>query len=154
MPIAEWTNTSPLLERGRPVLAAHLRYIYYSLLHTLSMPIDIDQFEGAPEADLRAGGPTNAEVILDFLAANPEQAFTPKEIHERTDVARGSVGVVLSRLHEEDLVRHRGEYWAIADVEDIDVSLTSMAATRAANDSLGPEDREEWGPGVDEREDE
>jgi hypothetical protein len=31
-------------------------------------------------------------VILDFLAANAEQAFTPKEIHERTDVARGSVG--------------------------------------------------------------
>ena len=78
MPIAEWSNTSPLLERGRPVLATHWRYIYYLLLHTLSMPIDIDQFEGAPEADLRAGGPTNAEVILDFLAANPEQAFTPK----------------------------------------------------------------------------
>jgi len=117
------------------------------------MPIDIDRFEDAPEEDLRAGGPTNAEVILDFLAANPGQAFTPKEIHERTDVARGSVGVVLARLHEDGLVRHRGEYWAVADVEDIDVTLTTMAATRAANDSLGPEDRDEWGPGIDARED-
>jgi len=44
-------------------------------------------------------------------------------------------------------VRHRGEYWAIADVEDIDVTLTSMAATRAANDSLGPEDAMSGGLG-------
>jgi hypothetical protein len=113
------------------------------------MPIDIDRFDHAPEDELRAGGPTNAEIILDFLAANADQAFTPKEIHERTDVARGSVGAVLSQLDDRDLVRHRGEYWAIADVEDVDVTLNSMAATRGANDSLGPEDRDGWGAGVE-----
>jgi hypothetical protein len=88
---------------GRPtsVGGSLLRYTYYIQLRTLGIPIDIDRFEGAPEDGLRAGGPTNAEVVLDFLAANPGQAFTPKEIHERTDVARGSVGVVLSRLHED-----------------------------------------------------
>lgn len=112
------------------------------------MPIDIDQFDHADEADL-GGGPTNAERILNFLAANHDQAFTAKEIHKGTDVARGSVGVVLSRLEEQGYVRHRGQYWAIADVDDIDVTLSSMAATRAANDSLGPEDRDEWGPGVE-----
>lgn len=114
------------------------------------MPIDIDRFEqGSPE-DLRAGGRTNAEEILSFLAAHPDQAYTPKEIHEATDIARGSVGVVLSRLEERELVRHRGEFWAISDAEDIDKTLTAMATARAATDRLGAEDPDDWGPGADE----
>lgn len=118
------------------------------------MPIDIDQFDERPEEELRAGGPTNADRILDFLASHADQAYTQKEIHEATDVARGSVGAVLSRLEDRDLVRHRGEYWAIRDVENIDVTLTAAATGRAATDRLGPEDPDEWGPGVtDEQED-
>jgi len=60
------------------------------------MPIDVEEFETAPEAELRASGegPTNAERVLAFLSANEEQAFTPKEIRIETDVPRGSVGVV------------------------------------------------------------
>lgn len=113
------------------------------------MPIDIERFEKDPVDELRAGGQTNAEEILSFLASSPEKAFTPKEIHEGTGVARGSVGVVLSRLEERGLVRHRGEYWAIADSEDIEKTLSAMATARAATDRLGPEDPDEWGPGVD-----
>lgn len=113
------------------------------------MPIDIKRFEEGSEADLRATGRTNAEEILTFLASHPDQAYLPKEVHDRTGVARGSVGVVLSRLEKRDLVRHRGEYWAIADTADIDTSLTALATARAATDRLGPEDPEEWGPGID-----
>ncbi|KOX93187.1 MarR family transcriptional regulator [Haloarcula rubripromontorii] len=116
------------------------------------MPIDIDRFEQGSSEDLRSGGRTNAEDILSFLAAHPEQAYTPKEIHEATDVARGSVGVVLSRLEDRDLVRHRGEYWAISDAEDIEKTLSAMATARAATDRLGSEDPEEWGSGIDESE--
>lgn len=115
------------------------------------MPIDIERFEEDPVDELRATGQTNAEEILSFLASSPEKAFTPKEIHEATDVARGSIGVVLSRLEERRLVRHRGEYWAIADNEDIETTLTALATARAATDQLGPEDPDEWGPGVDTR---
>ncbi|WP_257301063.1 helix-turn-helix domain-containing protein [Haloarchaeobius sp. FL176] len=113
------------------------------------MPIDIERFEDSPVEKLRAGGKTNAEEILSFLASSPDQAYTPKEIHDATQVARGSVGVVLSRLEDRGLVRHRGEYWAIAETEDIEKSLTAMAAARAATYQLGPENPEEWGPGVD-----
>lgn len=113
------------------------------------MPIDIERFEEGIESDLQSGGQTNAEKILSFLASSPDQAYTPKEIHEATDVARGSVGVVLSRLENRGLVRHRGEYWAIADVESIDVTLSAMATARAATDQLGPEDPAEWGPGIE-----
>ncbi|MFC6716212.1 MarR family transcriptional regulator [Natrialbaceae archaeon GCM10025810] len=113
------------------------------------MPIDIERFESGDEETLRSGGRTNAEEILSFLAANSDKAYTPKEIHEATDVARGSVGVVLSRLEERGYVRHRGEYWAIAAVDDIETTLSAMATARAATDRLGPEDPKEWGPGVE-----
>jgi len=113
------------------------------------MPIDIDRFEQGLEEGLRGGGPTNAERILTFLARNADQAFTPKEIHEAIDIPRGSVGTVLSRLEERELVRHRGEYWAIGDDTDIEKTLTAMSTARAATDRLGPEDPDDWGPGID-----
>ncbi|WP_135304804.1 MarR family transcriptional regulator [Haloarcula amylovorans] len=118
------------------------------------MPIDIERFEEGTGEELRSGGRTNAEEILSFLAAHPDQAYTPKEIHEATAVARGSIGVVLSRLEDRDLVRHRGEYWAISDDVDVDKTLSAMATARAATDRLGTEDPAEWGPGADDAEDE
>jgi hypothetical protein len=111
------------------------------------MPIDIERFERGEPAELRPEGATNAATIVSFLASHPDQAFTPSEIHEQTDVPRGSVGVVLSRLEERGYVRHRGSYWAIADIDDIDTTLSSMATARAATERFGPEDPEEWGPG-------
>lgn len=116
------------------------------------MPIDIERFEEDAEESLRAGGQTNAERILRFLSSNPEQAYTPKEIHEATTVARGSVGVVLSRLADRGLVRHRGDYWAIVTDADIDTTLSALGTARAATERLGGEDPEEWGPGVDPEE--
>lgn len=112
------------------------------------MPIDIDRFEQGGEDELRAGGQTNAETILSFLASSPDKAYTPNEIHEATDIPRGSVGVVLSRLEDREVVRHRGDYWAIAEVGDIDKTLSAMGIARAVTERLGPEDPDEWGPGV------
>lgn len=115
------------------------------------MPIDVDEFETAPETELRAAddGPTNAERVLAFLSVHDDQAFTPKEIRIETDVPRGSVGVVLSRLEDRGLVRHRGEYWAIAKDADVDVALTSARTAQTAAERLGNEDPEEWGSGVE-----
>jgi DNA-binding IclR family transcriptional regulator len=112
------------------------------------MPIDIDRFETAPEGELTASdGLTNAERVLSFLAANEERAYSPTEIREATGVARGSIGVVLSRLEERGLVRHRGEYWAIDPEADVERSLTASRTAEAAAERFGPEDPEEWGGG-------
>jgi len=88
------------------------------------MPISIDHFdeELADVLDHQKG--TQPYRILQFLAENREQAFTQTEIHEATDIKRGSVGAVLSRLEDRGLVRHRGRYWAIAE----DDRLASYAA--------------------------
>lgn len=79
------------------------------------MPIDRDEFDSASEETLGVEEGTHADTILSFLAENDGHAFTQREIHEETDIKRGSVGAVLSRLDDAGLVRHKGKYWAISD---------------------------------------
>jgi len=79
------------------------------------MPIDRDEFENASEETLGVEEGTHADTVLSFLAENAERAFTQREIHDETDIKRGSVGAVLSRLGDAGLVRHKGKYWAITD---------------------------------------
>lgn len=100
------------------------------------MPINIDRFEDEPEdlLDIKEG--TQPHAILTFLMANEDQAFTQTEIHEATGIARGSVGVVLSRLEKRGLVRHRGRYWAISE----DERLASYAAQEAASSASTSDD--------------
>lgn len=120
-------------------------FIKYICVH---MPIDIDTFETTNEEELVRRG-TNAEQVLSFLAANPEQAFTPAEVAQETEVLHNSIGAVLSRLEDRDFVRHRGHYWAIGT----DEALASFAATRstaqAMTDRFGSENPEDW-PVVDQ----
>lgn len=100
------------------------------------MPINIDRFEDGPGELLDFTEGTQPHTVLTFLATNNEQAFTQTEIHEATGIPRGSIGVVLSRLEERDLVRHRGRYWAIAE----DERLASYAAQQAASSSSTTDD--------------
>ena len=112
---------------------------YYVLLH---VPISIDRFDEEPTEVLDLQEGTQPYRVLRFLAEHNEQAFTQTEIHEATDIKRGSVGAVLSRLEDRGLVRHRGRYWAIGT----DDRLASYAAqTQAGSESTtddyyGPEE--------------
>lgn len=100
------------------------------------MPINIDQFDDGPDdvLDLQEG--TQPARILRFLVTNDDKAFTQTEIHDATDITRGSVGAVLSRLEDRGLVRHRGRYWAIAE----DDRIASYAAQRRASSALTTDD--------------
>ncbi|QKY20339.1 MarR family transcriptional regulator [Halolamina sp. CBA1230] len=100
------------------------------------MPISIDRFDDEPDdvLDLQEG--TQPYRVLQFLARNDDQAFTQTEIHEATDIKRGSVGAVLSRLEDRGLVRHRGRYWAIAE----DDRLASFAAQAGASSASTTDD--------------
>ena len=100
------------------------------------MPVEFERHDpDRGRIDLSEG--TNAHTILSFLAEHPDLGFTPKEIHERTDVPRGSVGTTLSRLERHGLVRHRGEYWAVA-ADDRVGSVVGMALSMEATD------RDDW----------
>src|SRR6056297_3176966 len=88
------------------------------------MPISIDRFDDEPDD------------VLQFLARNDDQAFTQTEIHEATEIKRGSVGAVLSHLEDRGLVRHRGRYWAVAG----DDRLASYAAQSGASSTSTTDD--------------
>jgi predicted transcriptional regulator of viral defense system len=108
------------------------------------VPIDIDTFESSSAERLESSGETNADRVMRFLASHPEKAFTQSEIREATGVKRGSISVVLSRLEDRGLVRHKGNYWALGEDDDVAAYAGVVESTRAANDRFGEEEMDEW----------
>lgn len=108
------------------------------------MPIDIETFESSSENRLQHSEETNADRVMCFLAARPDQAFTQSEIRHATDVKAGSISVVLSRLEDRGLVRHKGTYWALGEADEIAAYTSMTESTRTANDRFGEEDIDEW----------
>lgn len=109
------------------------------------MAVPFDEYDpDVGRLDLSEG--TNAHAILTFLAENPELGFSPKEIHEHTGIPRGSVGTTLSRLEEHGLVRHKGEYWAVAEDDRVGavaaMELSIDAFDDAESDRYAEDD--EW----------
>ncbi|WP_254864199.1 MarR family transcriptional regulator [Halovivax gelatinilyticus] len=107
------------------------------------MSIDIERFE---EDDPDAWEePTNAERVLAFLADHDDRAWKAGEIADRTGISQGSIGPVLVRLREQDLVRHRGSYWAITDDRERLHDATELhRITASLDERFGSEDRSEW----------
>ena len=108
------------------------------------MPIDIETFESSPEDRLQHSGETNADRVMRFLATHPDQAFTQSEIRDATDVKAGSISVVLSRLEDRGLVRHKGNYWALGEADEVAAYVSMVESTRTANDRFDEEAIEEW----------
>jgi DNA-binding MarR family transcriptional regulator len=108
------------------------------------MPIDINTFESSPPERLENTGETNADRVMRFLATHPDQAFTQSEIRDATGVKTGSISVVLSRLEDRELVRHKGNYWALGEADEVAAYIDMLESTRAANERFGEEDMAEW----------
>lgn len=100
------------------------------------MPINADQLDDGPEELFTFGEGTQPYRILQFLFDHADQAYTQTEIHEETGINRSSVGVVLSRLEDRDLVKHRGKYWTVAD----DSRLGAFASQQAASSDTVSDD--------------
>ena len=117
------------------------------------MPVKFDDYEAASEEGQWAIDPqSNGHKILAFLAQHPDTGFTPKEIHEATDIPRGCVGTTLRRLEERGLVRHKEPYWAV-DRDGLDAYetiLVSVQATEATTTyDWGDADPEAYRIGLD-----
>jgi len=107
------------------------------------MPIDIETFESSPEDRLQHSGETNADRVMRFLAAHPDQAFTQSEIRDATDVKAGSISVVPLASKTEDSSGTR-QLLALGEVDDVAAYASMLESTRAANDRFGEEDMDEW----------
>jgi DNA-binding IclR family transcriptional regulator len=106
------------------------------------MPIDIETFTESDDEELSAV--TNAERVVRFLYRNDDKAFTPSEIAEATGVKKTSIGTVLRRLRERDLVEHKGDYWAIGDEQAVRDAFRFHRNMDALDERFGAEDLEEW----------
>lgn len=107
-----------------------------------AVPIDIDTFDEASGEDLAE--PTNAERVVRFLLRNDDRAFTPAEIADGAGVKRSSIGTVLRRLADRDLLRHKGDYWTIGDEDGVRDAFDFHRTVRDLDERLGEEDLDEW----------
>ncbi len=75
------------------------------------MPVSIDEFESGDLPE----GPSVPEQVVTYLYTHRDAAFTRAEIATAIDEDPNTVGTALTRLKERELVRHRGQYWAIVE---------------------------------------
>lgn len=107
------------------------------------MSIDIEDFEERPSEELEE--PSNAERVLRFLHENRDKAWKASTIAERSGVNENSISAVLNRLKKQDLVRHKGSYWAITDdTERLRHAYQFHRTTQRFDELYGEEDRDEW----------
>lgn len=105
------------------------------------MPVSIDDFEAG---DLPRG-PSVPEQVVVYLYRQRNAAFTRSEIAGAIDEDPNTVGTALSRLKERDLVRHKGEYWAITDEYDrVRAAYDLQVTTDRLDEADGGIDPDEW----------
>jgi Mn-dependent DtxR family transcriptional regulator len=105
------------------------------------MPVSIDDFEAG---DLPKG-PKVPEQVVTYLYTYRDQAFTRSEIASAIDEDPNTVGTALSRLKSRNLVRHRGEYWAISpDESRLRDAYDLHVVSERLNENDGGIDADEW----------
>ena len=98
------------------------------------MPVRIEEFETGE----LPSGPSVPEKVLSYLYANRDKAFIRSEIATGIGENPNTVGTALSRLKQRDLVRHKGEYWAITN--DLD-RVADAYALHSMTEHLDNDDR-------------
>lgn len=105
------------------------------------MPVSIDEFESG---DLPRG-PSVPEQVVGYLYSNHDTAFTRSEIATAIDEDPNTVGTALTRLKQRDLVRHKGDYWAITDDRRrVEAAYDLHTASKRLDDEDGGIDAGEW----------
>jgi Mn-dependent DtxR family transcriptional regulator len=105
------------------------------------MPVSIDEFESGDLPE----GPSVPEQVITYLHTNRDAAFTRSEIATAIDEDPNTVGTALTRLKERNLVRHRGQYWAITkDEQRVAAAYDLHDVSSQFDDADGGIDPEDW----------
>ena len=83
------------------------------------MPIDLEEFETAEDDFFRGESTVEVNKVLEFLAFNPQKAYSRQEIQNALGMRTIELIFTLSRLEKEGLVRHKGEYWTVSDAVEL-----------------------------------
>ena len=79
--------------------------------------------------------------------------FTPAELHDQTDITRGSINPTLARLERAGLVRHKGDYWAAEDDDRIAAATASVIGLTAIAETFDDDwyaRNEDWSDDLDD----
>ena len=105
------------------------------------MPVSIDEFESGDLPE----GPSVPEQVITYLYTHRDAAFTRSEIATAIDEDSNTVGTALTRLKERDLVRHRGQYWAITgDEQRVAAAYDLHDASNRLDEADGGIDSKDW----------
>lgn len=105
------------------------------------MPIRIGEFESGDIPD----GPSVPKQVLAYLYSHRDRAFTRSELAARIDEDPNTVGTALSRLKQRELVRHKGEYWALTtDIDRVRDAYSLHTVTERLDEDDDGIDPEEW----------
>lgn len=106
------------------------------------MPIRRENMESTNGMDLTED--TNHGKIYQFLKERDSLAYTREEISRLLNIPVGSVGPSLTRLKQEGLVEHQGQYWTIHQDE------TEGVTQHGSKNNDGDDINEESPPSVTE----
>jgi hypothetical protein len=105
------------------------------------MPVSIDEFE----SDDLPEGPSVPEQVITYLHTHRDAAFTRSEIATAIDEDPNTVGTALTRLKARDLVRHRGQYWAITkDEQRVAAAYDLHDVSKQLDEADGGIESEDW----------
>ncbi|WP_290810834.1 hypothetical protein [Halovivax sp.] len=105
------------------------------------MPVSIEDFESGRIPN----GPSVPRQILAHLSQHRDKAFTRSEVAAAIGETPNAVGTALSRLKDRDLVRHKGEYWALTDDYDrVAAAYDLHVASDRLDEADGGIDPEAW----------
>lgn len=77
-------------------------------------PVPLEELKAREDADFPVQPGTNEEAALQFLAANPDYGWPPKEIANRTEIPESSATKTAARLYEKGLVDRSSGYYFVA----------------------------------------
>ncbi|PSP57210.1 hypothetical protein BRC72_09225 [Halobacteriales archaeon QH_7_66_36] len=112
------------------------------------MPVSIDEFESGDLPD----GPSVPEQVIAYLFTHQDAAFTRSEIAAGIDEDSNTVGTALTRLKARDLIRHRGQYWAVAeDKQRVAAAYDLHRVSERLDEADGGIDATDWDAAAPDR---
>lgn len=106
------------------------------------MPVRVEDLANARPPGVREG--SIASQALAFLRANEGLAYTLKELSQELDVPATTLSPQLTRLRQRGYVAHVSGHWHALDEREVAKAAAMRAATRGANERLGPENPKDW----------
>jgi len=105
------------------------------------MPVSIEEFESGDLPE----GPSVPEQVITYLYTHRSAAFTRSEIATAIAEDPNTVGTALTRLKDRNLVRHRGQYWAITEDEQRAAAAYDLHdISQRLDEADGGIDSEDW----------